>query len=622
MPVEADPEVFSLYIDGDTWGQIDEQTIRLSDNNHVDDILSRNSLRIRPGASVSFGTYFNAFPAAYWQRWTDLKQVTLTVKTSGAATILMYRSNARGIALRIDSALVSGKESITSFTLPLHNFIDGGWYWFDVVSGSDGAVVQYAEFSTNDEPKRRGKATVAITTFNRANYCLDLVEALGKDEVLHGFLDQIVVVDQGTDRVADQPRFKPLSNGLGHRLNYINQANLGGSGGFSRGMIEALSNEESDFVLLLDDDVMVEPEGVARAITFGRFTHQPTIIGGHMFDMFARSTLHSYSERVDRKKFMWSSISPDQVRHDFRKSNLRQTNWLHNRADVDFNGWWMSLIPLDIVREIGLSLPLFIKWDDAEYSLRAKDHGYSTVSFPGAAVWHVSWLDKDDFKDWQAYFHGRNRWIVALIHSPFNKGGSFPRQSFALSYKHLFKMQYYTDELYAMALDDVLSGPKKLHETMQSGLSAIRAVAEDYPETKVVSDSALLPDPIISVNDVPSYKPLSKIRLAIWLMKNAPRQLITPKPALVGATPQVSLSSLQASWWALAAYDSALVSTADGRGQQHYRRNSAEFKRRFKRTRQQHRKLVKSWSVLAQSYRSSLEELTSIESWKKTIGIP
>ena len=69
--------------------------------------------------------------------------------------------------------------------------------------------------------------------------------------------------------------------------------------------------------------------------------------------------------------------------------------------------------------EIGLSLPLFIKWDDSEYGLRAKAAGYPTVTFPGAAVWHVPWTDKNDALDWQAYFHQRNRFIAALLHSPY-----------------------------------------------------------------------------------------------------------------------------------------------------------------------------------------------------------
>ena len=68
----------------------------------------------------------------------------------------------------------------------------------------------------------------------------------------------------------------------------------------------------------------------------------------------------------------------------------------------------------------------------------------STVSFPGAGVWHVSWTDKDDSVGWQAYYHERNRLITALLHSPFDKGGRVLLESLFLDVKHTLSMQYYT----------------------------------------------------------------------------------------------------------------------------------------------------------------------------------
>jgi len=74
------------------------------------------------------------------------------------------------------------------------------------------------------------------------------------------------------------------------------------------------------------------------------------------------------------------------------------------------------MIPRQVAEELGQPLPLFIKWDDAEYGLRAGEHGYPTVTLPGAAIWHMAWSDKDDAIDWQAYFHLRNRLVVAALH--------------------------------------------------------------------------------------------------------------------------------------------------------------------------------------------------------------
>ena len=53
---------------------------------HVEDFLSRSSTKVRSGERVSFGSYFNAFPASYWRRWTTVDKVRLQVRTQGAGS--------------------------------------------------------------------------------------------------------------------------------------------------------------------------------------------------------------------------------------------------------------------------------------------------------------------------------------------------------------------------------------------------------------------------------------------------------------------------------------------------------------------------------------------------------
>ena len=106
-----------------------------------------------------------------------------------------------------------------------------------------------------------------------------------------------------------------------------------------------------------------------------------------------------------------------------------------------------------------MPLPLFIKWDDAEYGLRALAAGFPTVSLPGAAIWHLSWGDKDDASDWQAYFHIRNRLIAAALHSPHKRGGTIFRSMLKQDLRFLITLQYSTVELHQMAYRDFLAGP-------------------------------------------------------------------------------------------------------------------------------------------------------------------
>src|SRR5215469_17324696 len=57
----------------------------------AEEILPRRSAAISEGGRVSFATYFNAFPASYWRRWTTLDSVTLRIRVAGECTIILYR---------------------------------------------------------------------------------------------------------------------------------------------------------------------------------------------------------------------------------------------------------------------------------------------------------------------------------------------------------------------------------------------------------------------------------------------------------------------------------------------------------------------------------------------------
>lgn len=254
-------------------------------------------------------------------------------------------------------------------------------------------------------------------------------------------------------------------------------------------MVETLKRPESDFLQLLDDDVRIEPESIRRSIVFGRYASTPTIVGAHMFDLLDRPKLHAWAEVVDEAPFMWRTLNQDRMPHDFSVANLRQSPTLHARLDADYNGWWMCLIPTEVIREVGLSLPAFIKWDDAEFCLRAGEAGFPTVSVPGVALWHVSWVGKDDSIDWQAYFHARNRIVAGLIHSRVPEGGTLLRHSRRVDLNHLMMMQYYAVALRHAALRDILSGPEHLPATLATAMPAARQLASQFPETVVHRDS-------------------------------------------------------------------------------------------------------------------------------------
>ncbi|MEV7759260.1 glycosyltransferase [Microbacterium sp. NPDC089180] len=623
LPLDRDPDLLPLYVDPETWSTIDEEPVRVTNVAQLSNILDRTRARIVAGRRVSFGTYFNAFPASYWQHWTAVRQVRLTVRTTGDATILVYRSNGGGTKQRLDTREVRGDANESSFDLVLDQYSDGGWIWFDVAADRADAMFEGADWTTEQEPVRAGKASIGITTYNKPDYCVETLTALADSPDALDVIDRVFLIDQGTDLVADQDAFPAVAGRLGETLEVVRQPNLGGSGGFARAMVETLAREGSDFVQLLDDDVRIEPESIRRSVVFGRYASVPTIVGAHMFDLLDRPKLHAWAEVVDDAPFMWRALFQERLPHDFSVANLRQSPLLHMRLDADYNGWWMCLIPTSILREIGLSLPAFIKWDDAEFCVRARDAGYPTVSVPGVALWHVSWLGKDDSIDWQAYFHARNRIVSALLHSRSPQGGTLIRHSRRVDLKHLMMMQYYPVELRHRALRDILSGPEHMRANLATAMPAARAVAKKHPETVIHKDSGV---PLRSRRGRQVFKRLKNHQFdsptGIALRTFTLRTLLshwfhTPRPENV-EQPEVEFGKGDANWWRVPLYDSALVSAADGSGKNIYTRDRALFRRMLVDSWRLHRRLQREWPSLSRLYRRALPDLVSESQWRAT----
>lgn len=640
FPTSQDPDVLPLYVDPEVWTTIGAQPVRLSALASIENVLSRSSVRVVTGRRVSFGTYFNAFPAAYWQRWTVVENVTLTIRTSGKGSVIVYRSNAGGAPQRVASQTLSGAEQ-HSFTLPLQSFGDGGWYWFDLISGSEELVLEGGEWTTEAAAVTPGQLSLGMTTYNKPDYCVTTLENIAENSALTESIDQIFLVDQGTQRVRDQAGFAEVAARLGAKLRVIEQPNLGGSGGFSRSMAETLKRPETDFLLLLDDDVEFETESALRAWQFGRFSRSPIIVGGHMFDLLDKPVMHAWAEVVRPGPFVWGPSFGEQHRHDFRRANLRQTPWMHSRLDSDYNGWWMCLIPKQVIKTVGLSLPVFIKWDDAEYGLRAAEHGFRTVSMPGVALWHVSWLDKDDSQDWQAFFHTRNRVIAGLLHSRAPGGGTLMQNSGRQDLKKLLNMQYYAVQLAVDGLRSVLAGPDALHDTIMKDMLNARARAKDYPETRVYRPGD--PDTPVAVGgrSLPEIEPTQTFPSGVTLLgfpltdrreRKYPTGLnLAQFTARMFWTqwrrtgdeqhapaPELEYAKRDAKWWTIPHHQSVIVGTADGAGKSWYRHDRAKFRRLWKESRDLTKQIEREWDRLAAEYRAALPRITSVEEWERT----
>ena len=582
--------------------------------------LSRTSLSVGAESEASFCTYFNAFPASYWRRWSTLNSVVLRLELSGHCRIDVYRSKADSSRIHVEGREFQDGDAALEFEIELAPFEDGGWIWFDITSDTEVVLESAGWYAPVDAP---GEATVAvgIPTFNRPTDCVKALTALASDELVMDVVKAVIIPDQGTRKVKDEPGFAEAAEALGDRLAMHDQANLGGSGGYSRIMYEALKTTDCQHILFMDDDIEIEPDSILRALAMSRFAKSPMLVGGQMLNLQERSHLHSMGEVVDRSIFMWTAAPNVEYDHDFSRyplSDRENSRLLHRRIDVDYNGWWMCMIPRQAAEELGQPLPLFIKWDDAEYGLRARAAGYPTVTMPGAAIWHMAWSDKDDAIDWQAYFHLRNRLVVASLHMPGN-GRGLVINTVKATIKHLLCLEYSTVAIQNQAIADFLQGPEHIFELLPTALGNVHAMRKEYPDAVVVPSSTDLPLPSgAEVGAVGEPRnPLAKIvRLGKGLVHN-----VKPAHEEHHERPQLNVPTLDARWFLLSQVDGVTVTTADGRGVVYRKRNPKLALALLKEAIRLRRELAQRFPELKREYQDAVPALTSKERWERVFGI-
>jgi galactofuranosylgalactofuranosylrhamnosyl-N-acetylglucosaminyl-diphospho-decaprenol beta-1,5/1,6-galactofuranosyltransferase len=579
---------------------------------------TRTSLQIGAESEVSFATYFNAFPASYWRRWTTLASVVLRAELTGAGRVDVYRTKATGARIYIDGRNFAGSAETLELEVGLQPFEDGGWIWFDITTDSDVTLHNAGWYATVPAP---GVANIAvgIPTFNRPSDCVNALRDLTSDPLVDEVIGAVIMPDQGTAKVRDHPDFAEAAAPLGNRLSIHDQPNLGGSGGYSRVMYEALKNTDCQQILFMDDDIRIEPDSILRVLAMHRFAKSPMLVGGQMLNLQEPSHLHIMGEVVDRSIFMWTAAPHAEYDHDFAKfplsDNNPRSNLLHRRIDVDFNGWWTCMIPRQVAEELGQPLPLFIKWDDADYGLRAAEHGYPTATLPGAAIWHMAWSDKDDAIDWQAYFHLRNRLVVAAMHwdGPVN---GLLRSHLKATLKHLACLEYSTVAIQNKAIDDFLAGPEHIFSILESALPEVHRIRKAYPDAVVLPAASELPQPSRKNTEMkPPVNPLAiGYRLARGILHNA-----TKADPAYHQRPQLNVPTQDARWYKLCTLDGATVTTADGRGVVYRQRDRSKmFSLLFQSLRRQ-RQLASRFDEMRRIYREALPVLSSKQKWETVL---
>ena len=232
-----------------------------------------------------------------------------------------------------------------------------------------------------------------VVTYNRPDELQQVVAGLqGQTHPL----DHLIIFDNG-----GPVRASAILKEQAGSLDIIHsEKNLGGAGGFARGLAVGMARG-ADWIWLMDDDAIPERDALARLLAVR--PDLPTNVGALCCGV--------------REYGSWGR------RH--RRFFNRWTGWEHSVGasayhrdcvEIDTGSFVGFLVCAKAVQEVGLpDAEFFLAYDDTDYSLRLQDAGWRLWLVPGSVINHLrsrsARLHSSLFGD-KHYYNIRNRLIV------------------------------------------------------------------------------------------------------------------------------------------------------------------------------------------------------------------
>ena len=187
--------------------------------------------------------------------------------------------------------------------------------------------------------------SAVVVTYNRLDMLKEVIEALKSGTLVP---DHIIVVDNNSR----QDTVDYLT-GLGNQIEYLRlQENLGGAGGFNKGVRYFMENTKDDYVWLMDDDTIPHDNTLQELVQFANEIQE--------FGFLASDV-------------RWIDGSRAKMNNPAPKNHLKKISEDATNPEELMNATFVSLLmKREVIFQIGLPITDFFIWgDDIEFTERA-----------------------------------------------------------------------------------------------------------------------------------------------------------------------------------------------------------------------------------------------------------
>lgn len=397
------------------------------------------------GGSADFSTAANVFNLGKWRRHCGLVDLRLRLDGIGSFELVVFCAQTGQSREPLVNTLVElslDKPLSVDVTPHIAAHASTGVLFFTLRALGD-ARLNGAAWVTATLPTRLPKLAVSITTYKREAAVQETAERFERFIARSSLAPRLhlFVVDNGQSaNIPASDHVTPIAN-----------ANLGGSGGFARGLLEAEARGFSH-CLFMDDDASVHMEALVRTWAFLAYATDPkTAVAGGLTSAENPWSLWESGaifDRFCRPQWMGTDLRAfdDVVRMEEASTVPKPHNF--------YGGWWFFAFSIAETRH--WPFPFFVRGDDISFSI-AND--FEIVTLPGVICFQdTDFAEKESL---QTLYLDLRSHLVHHLALPSMDIGLRGTLGIPLWFFIRSLMQSHYDTLAALnlALEDVLQGP-------------------------------------------------------------------------------------------------------------------------------------------------------------------
>lgn len=214
---------------------------------------------------------------------------------------------------------------------------------------------------------------------------------------------EVLVVDNGSK--GDDAKI--LTQKYGNYISIIqNKANLGFAAGNNVALEKVLAEKKSKYVLLLNNDTIVDPELLSKLVKSAEYDDKIGIVGPAIYYYDKPTEIHSLGGVVNYHNSHFVGRSRRGEKYD-------------PQQELHYYSGCCMLIRGSVLDEVGLFDPIYFYYnEDIDLGYRICQAGYKIIANPQAKIWHKEGesVGGNIRNHFTAFYEERNRLIFVKKH--------------------------------------------------------------------------------------------------------------------------------------------------------------------------------------------------------------